>query len=186
MEISPFCNTFSSSCATENAVNVGVYRSQKFPLMLRPPHIRPPGVSSLLPSFSQAKLGNLRKLCRSHTEQEARAESKPHATPIPPHSKFFGACLKTFPSSRLSSLCRDTRAIVHSCGRLEAEIAAHCPHTSSHARTQTCQQPSLTPIHTWATPTLLSHRSHQEGTARGWCCQVTSVCLPLSSLCQLN
>lgn len=51
-------------------------------------------------------------------------------TPCPFHTSTFPSFLehaskRSPPPS--SALCSDTRAIVHSCGRLEAEIAAHYP-----------------------------------------------------------
>lgn len=110
-------------------------------------------------------------------------ETVPMSLPHLHIPKFFGAFLKMFPSSPLSSVCRDTRAIVHSCRRLKAEIAAHYPSTSPHARTSTCHQPPLTPDHTWATSTLLQPQVPLGGDSSG---QVTSACLPLSSLCHLN
>lgn len=113
--------------------------------MLKPPHITPRGVSSLFLSLSQARMGNLRKLCRSHMEQEPRAELK---SPLLHIAEFFGVCLTTLPCCLLSSL--DTGAIVPSHGRLEAGTAAHYPSTSStqgprHTTIPPCPQPTPGP-----------------------------------------
>lgn len=178
MENSPFSNTFPSSCPAENAVNVGAYRPQKYPLMLRPPHLRPLGVSSLLPSLSQARLGNLRRLCRSHTEQEPRAEPKPHATPTPPHSQVFWSMPQNAPLLP-AQLCVQG----HESHRAQLREAPGRNSSSLPTHVIPCHQPSLTPTHTWASPALLQPQVPPGGERPGL---VASVCLPLSSLCQLN
>lgn len=186
MENSPFCNTFFSSYPAENAVNISGYRPQKYPLMLKPPHITPPGVSSLFPSLSQARMGNLRKLCRSHMEQEPRAEPK---TPCHSHTSTFLSFLeqasKRSPAA-CSALCAGTQEPLCPAAEARGRNSSSSPRYISHTRTPTRHHPSLPPnTHGPALPSS-SHRSHREGTARGHLCQVTSVCLPLSSSCQLH
>lgn len=125
MENSPFCSTFSSSYPAGNAVNVSDYRPQKYPLMLKPPHITPRGVSSLFLSLSQARMGNLRKLCRSHMEQEPRAELK---SPCHSHTSTF----LSFWSVPQKSALLPAELPVQGHRRLQAGTAAHYPSTSSH------------------------------------------------------
>lgn len=125
MENSPFCSTFFSSYPAGNAVNVSDYRSQKYPLMLKPPHITPRGVSSLFLSLSQARMGNLRKLCRSHMEQEPRAELK---SPCHSHTSTF----PSFWSVPQKSALLPAELPVQGHRRLQAGTAAHYPSTSSH------------------------------------------------------
>lgn len=91
-------------------------------------------------------------------------------TPCPFHTSTFPSFLehaskRSPPPS--SALCSDTRAIVHSCGRLEAEIAAHYPGTSPHTRTPTRHRPLLTPTHTWASPALLQPQVPPGGDSSG-------------------